>query len=223
MSKVVLVVAAHTDDEALGCGGTLARHAAEGDIVHAVFMADGVTSRQNRVADDSALRHEAAEKARQIIGISKNYYLCMPDNRLDSVLFLDVVQQLEPIIELLNPEIIYTHHVGDLNIDHQITHRAVVTACRPTPGHSVKEIYAFEVMSSTEWASSSLAPFMPNHFVDISKFLNVKMASIDAYALEMRDAPHSRSLLHIDSLAKHRGFSVGFQAAEAFMLVRALR
>jgi LmbE family N-acetylglucosaminyl deacetylase len=222
MTNCVLVVAAHTDDEALGCGGTIARHVAEGDTVYAVFMADGVTSRAQADQEDLLVRNAAAENARAILGIKKNFYLDLPDNRMDSIPMIDVVQKLELIIDSLQPNILYTHHHGDLNVDHRITHQAVMTACRPLPGSSVQAIYAFEVMSSTDWATPTAAPFLPNYFVDISEYLIKKKEVFDAYSLEMRKAPHSRSKEHLTNLAIHRGQSVGVLAAEAFMSIRVI-
>jgi len=218
--KTVLIVAAHADDEALGCGGTIARHVAEGDIVYAVFVADGVSSRAQADQEDLANRNAAAEHAREILGIHENFYLGLPDNRLDSLPLIEVVQRLEPIIRNLQPSIIYTHHHGDLNVDHRITHQAVLTACRPMPGSHVQAIYAFEVMSSTEWATVTANPFLPNYYVNISQYLIKKNAALNAYHAEMRKAPHSRSMEHLTNLAIHRGQSVGVLAAEAFMLIR---
>jgi len=223
MSKTVLIVAAHTDDEALGCGGTIARHVADGDTVYAVFMADGVSSRAQADHDDLANRNAAAEHAREILGIRENFYLGLPDNRLDSLPLIEVIQRLEPIISKVQPSIIYTHHCADLNIDHRITHQAVMTACRPIPGDSVREIYAFEVASSTEWSSLVNQQFIPNVFVDITDYWHLKQHALDAYAIEMRPAPHSRSIDNIMAMALHRGHSVGKNKAEAFMLIRALR
>lgn len=223
MSKTVLVVAAHADDEALGCGGAIVRHVADGDVVYAVFMADGVSSRSLVDEVDISNRNTAAEQARKILGIRQNIYLSFPDNQLDSIPLIDVVQQLELIIHELKPSIIYTHHHGDLNVDHQISSQAVMTACRPMPGCSVREIYAFEVMSSTEWAAQNKEPFLPNYFVDISNQINTKLDALRAYELEMRDAPHSRSLQNLNHLACYRGNTVGVAAAEAFMVLRAVR
>lgn len=217
MTNCVLVVAAHTDDEALGCAGTIARHVAEGDSVYAVFMADGVTSRTESSQADYARRMQAAENARVILGIKEYYYLNLPDNRMDSIPLIDVIQKLELITDKVKPNIIYTHHHGDLNVDHRITHQAVMTACRPLPESCVRAIYAFEVMSSTEWATPTQEPFLPNYFVDISKYLNIKRDALNAYHVEMRNVPHSRSFEHLSSLAIHRGNSVGVFAAEAFM------
>jgi len=223
VSKVVLIVAAHTDDEALGCGGTIARHVAEGDTVYAVFMTDGVSSRSNADEVDQVIRNNAAEKARKILGIRENYYLNLPDNRLDSLPLIDVVKLLESILGKLCPSVIYTHHNGDLNIDHRVAHQAVLTACRPLPGSSVKELYAFEIMSSTDWATQFTEPFVPNHHVDISNYLDKKMAGLDAYRQEMRPEPHSRCIEHLLNLAYHRGNTVGVHAAEAFLMIRTIR
>jgi LmbE family N-acetylglucosaminyl deacetylase len=223
MSKSVLVVAAHADDEALGCGGTIARHATSGDQVHVVFVADGVMSRLNAGTDELARRQKATEQACEILGIRSTTFLGLPDNRLDSLSLLDIVQPLEAIIARLAPELVYTHHYGDLNIDHRQTHHAVMTACRPLPDTTVREILAFEVMSSTEWSSLGLAPFLPNLFVDIGAQLDTKMRALEAYGLEMRAPPHSRSLMHLRYLAQHHGCCVGVDAAEAFMVMRAIR
>ena len=221
--KTILVVAAHADDEALGCGGTIARHVAGGDTVHVVFLADGVSSRQGADSQELERRIAATEQARQVLGIETTTFLGLPDNRLDSLPLIEVIQPLEKVIRQISPQIIYTHHYGDLNVDHRITHQAVMTACRATPDSSVREIYAFEVMSSTEWSSVGLAPFIPNLFVDISAYLAIKLQALEAYALEMRPAPHSRSTEHLNILARHRGHSVGVAAAEAFMVMRTIR
>jgi len=222
MTKTVLVVAAHTDDEAIGCGGAIARHVAEGDTVYAVFMADGVTSRPDSSDTELAQRQKASESAMKILGIKQSFMLGLPDNRMDTVPFLDIVQSLEKVVCEVNPAIIYTHHHGDLNIDHRITHQAVLTACRPTPACAVREIYSFEVLSATEWNTAGCEPFSPNVFIDISQYLTIKNQAIEAYHLETRPAPHTRSIENILRLAEYRGNTVGVEAAEAFSLVRRL-
>ena len=145
MSKSVLVVAAHTDDEALGCGGTIAKHVAQGDAVYAVFLADGVTSRSNASEQELDERNSAAKQAHKTLGIKQSFMLGFPDNRMDVLPLLDIVQELERVVLELRPEVVYTHHLGDLNVDHRVTHNATLTACRPLPGSSVREIYSFEV------------------------------------------------------------------------------
>lgn len=218
----VLVVAAHTDDEALGCGGTIAKHVAQGDTVYAVFLADGVTSRVGSSKAELELRNAAAAKAHSILGIKLSFMLGFPDNRMDAVPLLDIVQKLETVIQEVKPNIIYTHHHGDLNIDHRITHQAVITACRPTPGSSVKEIYAFEVLSATEWNTPGVVPFVPNVFIDISEHLEKKMNALVAYEQEMREAPHARSVANAKRLAALRGSTVGLNSAEAMVAIRVI-
>jgi LmbE family N-acetylglucosaminyl deacetylase len=220
MTKTVLVVAAHPDDEVLGCGGTIARHIAEGDTVQVVFMADGLTSRRDAATAETQQREKARDEALDILGISKFYALNFPDNRMDSVPLLDVVQELERIIERVQPTRVYTHHHGDLNVDHRITHQAVMTACRPVPSCSVREIFTFEVMSSTEWATFGFPHFAPTMFVDIADFLQIKLKALMAYDIEMRPSPHSRSISHLEALAIHRGNYVGLVVAEGFETIR---
>ena len=185
-------------------------------------MTDGVGSREV-VAKEADERLSAAEQAAKILGVSSSTNLDFPDNSMDSLPLLDIVKATEAIISKIMPEIIYTHHIGDLNVDHQIAHKVVMTACRPQPGFCVNTIYAFEVLSSTEWQTPSLNPFIPNVFIDVSDYLPIKMKAVKAYEEEMRDTPHSRSLEHVEVLAKHRGYSVGIHAAEAFMLVREIK
>ena len=223
MSKVVLVIAAHADDEVLGCGGTIAKHVAQGDEVHVVFMADGVGSRVGEFGALLRSRVKATEHAMRILNVRSWQALDFPDNRMGSVPLLNIIQSLEAIIARLAPHTIYTHHYGDLNVDHQITHQAVMTACRPVPGSTIREIMTFEVMSSTEWSSVGLAPFLPSLYVDITAYQKIKLKALKAYRLEMRPAPHSRSVKHLNCLVQHHGHCVGVEAAEAFMVLRIIR
>jgi LmbE family N-acetylglucosaminyl deacetylase len=220
MTKTVLVVVAHSDDEALGCGGTIAKHHAQGDNVHVVYMTNGVGARSNR-HEEGAERHLAALKAGEILGVKQVSGFGFPDNQMDSVPLLEVVKAVEGVIAQLRPSIVYTHFSGDLNVDHQRTHAAVMTACRPLPSSPVREIYSFEVVSSTEW-STHVSPFRPTAFVDISDYMDMKMRSLNEYDEEMRDSPHSRSYNHVNALAVHRGNSCGVRFAEAFQVERIL-
>lgn len=220
--KKVLVVAAHPDDEALGCAGTIAKHVEAGDEVHLLFMTDGVGSRE-LIANEADLRLFAAKTAAKLLNVKSFNTLTFPDNRMDSVPLLLITKALEDKIASVKPEIIYTHHIGDLNVDHQITHKAVMTACRPQPDFCVKEIYAFEVLSSTEWQTPGVTPFIPNVFVDISDYIGVKNKILEAYSEEMRQLPHSRSIENAVSIASVRGSSVGVQYAEAFSGIREVR
>ena len=219
----VVVIAAHPDDEVLGCGGTIARHAAKGDSVHILFLADGVSSRQNTSEGASESRLEAACRAASILGAYPLSTLALPDNRLDSIVLLEIVQGVESFLAATKPTIIYTHHGGDLNVDHRIAHQATITAARPQPEYSVRAIYSFETPSSTEWATSAIGhSFVPNHFGDIGDYLSVKHEALVQYDAEMRAFPHARSFEAVEALQKWRGASVGLDAAEAFVCERVI-
>lgn len=227
VARSVLVVAAHPDDEILGCGGTIARLAREGSDVRIAILAEGMTSRyaKREDADTSQMRHlhSRAEDAARAVGAKELILEKLPDNRLDSVPLLEVIKTVEALVDRFRPEIIYTHHPGDLNVDHGIVHRAVLTATRPLQGQCVRQIYAFEVPSSTEWAFHNLEPsFRPNVFVDISDTLDVKISALNCYDTETRPFPHPRSPEALRAIAARWGSVVGFQAAEAFELVRSV-
>jgi LmbE family N-acetylglucosaminyl deacetylase len=222
MNESVLIVAAHPDDEVLGCGGTIAKLVDSGALVHVVFLADGVFSRDGESqSEELNARRAAANKACDILGVTTVSFGDLPDNRMDSVALLDITQKIERHIFERRPSTLITHHAGDVNIDHRRTLEAVITACRPQFHHPVKSILSFEVPSSTEWQLPCNAPaFVPNWFVDISATLERKMAALDAYEFELRDWPHPRSRRGVEYLARWRGATVGVDAAEAFVLGR---
>ena len=224
--KKILVIAAHPDDEVLGCGGAMARFVTEGCEVYTLILGEGVTSRDKerdraeRENEITELRKQA-ENANNILGVKKVYAFDFPDNRFDSIPLLDIIKTIEKIKGSVQPDSVFTHHQGDLNIDHQITFKAVVTACRPVKDESVKEIYSFEIPSSTEWnAPSSLTYFMPDYFVDVSKSLKVKINALKEYETELREFSHPRSLKAVELNAKQWGVKMGFEAAEAFKTIR---
>ena len=218
----ILVVAAHADDEALGCGATMAKHVANGDNVYTCFLTNGVGARQSDAVEVDK-RNLAAEQAGVALGVSKSFSFDFPDNKMDTVALLDLVQAIEGVINEVQPSIIYTHFQHDLNIDHQLTHKAVMTACRPQTGHPVKAIYSFEVLSSTEWQSVSNPSFRPNVTINVEKSFDKKIKALQCYQVEMRAFPHSRSYEAVESLAVLRGATHGFKKAEAFQLERLLR
>jgi N-acetylglucosamine malate deacetylase 1 len=221
MNKKILVVAAHPDDEVLGCGGTMARHVNNGDKVYVVFMSDGVSSRVNAKDNEMSERESCAKKSSKILGAQIPRFFNFPDNRMDTIPMLDIVQPLEEVICKIEPEVVYTHHSGDLNIDHQITNQATMTACRPQPGKTISEIYTFEILSSTGWGAPTVVNvFTPNTFIEITDVWKKKVEALYCYDTELIDFPHARSYKGIEALAIYRGSSVGVKHAEAFSLER---
>ncbi|KAA9410364.1 PIG-L family deacetylase [Haloarcula hispanica] len=222
----VLCVVAHPDDEILGVGGTLARHANAGDDVHIAILSNGVMSRYD--SDEAAQseideRSMRAREACEIIGGSVE--VCdFPDNSFDTVPLLDIVQTIEGEIKEHNPEIVYTHHHGDLNVDHELACRATITATRPLSDSCVDRVLAFETLSATEWAvPKSSNAFQPTTFVDISEYHNTKMDALRVYERELREPPHPRNPVTVKKNAQVWGAKSGFDAAEPFQLLRETR
>ena len=227
--KNILVVAAHPDDEVLGCGGTMALLAKEGNKVYTLILGEGVTSRDQK-RDPGKRNRELKElkkqlqKANKLLGVKKCFVFDFPDNRFDTVALLDIIKTVEKVKKEVKPDIVFTHHHGDLNIDHRITFEAVMTAFRPVTGEKAQEIYSFEIPSSTEWnAPSPAVYFMPNYFVDISEQLPQKKEAMKQYRAELKKYPHPRSLKAIEISARNRGIQTGLEAAEAFEILRSIK
>lgn len=223
-NKKILMVVAHPDDEVLGCGATVSRLIKEGYDAFTLILGEGKTSRNGYNNDDLSLLKQETLKANEILGIKQVFFEHLPDNRFDSLDLLDIVKIIEEYKNNIKPDIIFTHHFGDINIDHQITYKAVLTATRPLQNECVKEIYSFEIPSSTEWNSfSSNTAFVPNVFFEIADSLDKKIKAMSEYKSELREYPHPRSLEYINDLAKAWGAKTGTGYAEAFILVRGIK
>lgn len=222
----ILIVSAHPDDEILGCGGTIARLNKEGYKISTLILGEGISSRdgirdiKKREKNILELKGEA-KKANAILGIREVFFHDFPDNRFDTVPFLDIVKVIEEIKNQIKPDIIFTHYEKDLNIDHQITYRGTITATRPLEEENVKEIYSFETPSSTEW--NYPLSFSPNVFYDISETIDIKLRALEEYKTELREYPHPRSLEGVKFIAKCWGVKVGLEYAEAFKVVRIIK
>ncbi|MBF0558393.1 MAG: PIG-L family deacetylase [Nitrospirae bacterium] len=224
--KKILVVAAHPDDEILGCGGTIARLAGEGCEAYSLILGEGITSR-----DDKRVRGKRSEDIKQlkgqisradkIVGIKKVFAYDLPDNRFDTVALLDIIKIIESVMNTIKPDIIFTHYKRDLNIDHQLTYQAAITAARPSAEESVREIYSFEIPSSTEWGFP--LSFSPDVFFDIENTLKLKLKAMAEYKTELKDFPHPRSLKGITMNAGQWGMKIGLRYAEAFECVRVIK
>jgi LmbE family N-acetylglucosaminyl deacetylase len=223
-----LVIAAHPDDEVLGCGGTIARLAREGHEVYIAILGEGIPSRYplREQADTRPIQslRSRSEQVAELLGAKDLFMHGLPDNRFDTVALLDIVKLIEGLIEQIGPESVYTQHGGDLNIDHVEVYRATLTATRPRADSSVKTVYAYEVASSTEWAFQQFEPvFRPNVFVNISDTLEMKVRAMQLYDSEARPFPHPRSTETLRAIAQRWGSVSGLEAAEPFHLIRDIR
>jgi len=232
----ILIVAAHPDDEVLGMGGTIKKLSKEGNDIKTVFLSTGILARgpstkysskkiltkkfldtmDKRVKD---LQHDA-KRAAKILGINKIEFFDFPDNEMDTISRLQVTKTIENIISEFKPSIIYCTPQFDVNVDHQSLFYATLTATRPKKNNFVKKVFAFEVLSSTEWFFPTR--FTPNVFVDISKEISSKIKALEAYKDEIEQFPHPRSKISIEANARKWGSVSGFNYAEAFTLVRSL-
>lgn len=233
----ILVLAAHPDDEVLGMGGTIKKMTQKGHTVKIVILATGIEARRSTnfkniseytISDkDSKIMKKQIEEIRQhakkaanVLGTKKIQFLDFPDNEMDKVSNLEITKSIENIIDIFKPEKVFTHSPYDINIDHRLIYQAVITATRPNVKSNISEVYSFEIPSSTEWNFHT--SFNPNVFVDISKTLNYKLKAMKMYKTEIKQFPHPRSILALESIAKRWGTVAGFKSAEAFNLVRKL-
>ncbi|AJC91327.1 PIG-L deacetylase family protein [Campylobacter subantarcticus] len=218
----ILIIAAHPDDEVLGCFGTMARYIQEGHDVFTLILGEGKTSRENENhSKDQEILEEELSKANNFLGVKKVFRRFFPDNAFDKIPLLDIVKSIEEVKKEIQPNIIFTHYEKDLNIDHQITYKATITATRSMPKESVKEIYSFEILSSTEW--NYPLSFQPDVFFDISSTLNLKLQAMSFYQSELKQYPHPRSLEGIKINAQYQGMRVGLQYAEAFKSIKVIK
>lgn len=227
-TKNALVIAAHPDDEILGLGGTIRKLINDNYSISCVILGEGLTSRKDSRVDTP--KNQLLElkgntlKAASIIGYSNVDFCELPDNRFDSVDLLEVIKIVTKQVEKYKPDTIFTHHYGDLNIDHRITYEAVTTSCRPVGNYVTKNIICFETPSSTEWNfKHSEGSFKPNLFIDITQTLRTKLDAMSCYLTEVTEYPHPRSLEALKVIAARWGTVVGTDYAEAFELVRSVR
>lgn len=226
-----MVIVAHPDDEILGLGATMHKLINEKEcIIRTVILGEGITSRSEtrnpKLWNKELLVHKKnVNNATKVIGYNSVGLYDFPDNRFDKIDLLDIIKVIEKEKEDFQPEIIFTHHGGDLNIDHQRTFEAVITASRPMQYEKVNTIITFETPSGTEWrASSDPKHFIPNLFIEISEDnLNAKIKGMECYEFEKRKYPHPRSPESLRILAKQRGISVGSFYAEAFCIIRIIK
>lgn len=215
----VLVIAAHPDDEVLGVGGTIVKHVSSGDTVYVYIVTDGSSTQYEGNNEILEKKKEEAKKANFKLGVKEIIFGNLPDMKLDTIPHVQINKEISKVIEKIKPQIVYTHHYGDLNKDHQEVYKSTLVACRPY-NSGVKELYLYEILSSSEWGEMS-SQIKPMLFQKLTKDeLGLKIEAMKEYESELRDYPHPRSLEGIINLSKFRGQMISKEYAEAFEIVR---
>lgn len=215
-NKTILILAAHPDDEVLGCGGVVQKYVQQGDKVVVGIVTNGSTSQYPSDEAKYKAKIEECKKANELLGVSEVELLDFPDMKLDTISHAELNNKINSLVEKIKPNIIYTHSHFDLNLDHVAVARSTDVVCRPGKVY-LEKVFAYEVPSSSEWSRDDV--FRPNTFVDIEEYLNQKIAALSVYKTECRDYPHPRSPEGVKIFAQYRGLQSGFKAVEAFKLI----
>lgn len=219
MKKNILIIAPHPDDEVLGCGATIRKHANDGHNVYVLIATRGTA----RLFDQQKVENVRIEAraAHKILGVTETLFLDFPAPELDTVPVADIARAFAGVMTDKNIDILYLPHRGDIHNDHRLVFNAGLVAARPVGSYTVCEIYCYETLSETEWAAPfSDDAFIPNAFVDVTNYFEYKIAAMQCFKSQLRPFPSSRSVESLEALSKFRGSTVGFKAAEAFMIIR---
>ncbi len=219
----ILVIAAHPDDEVYGMGGTIAKLAKENEV-YTLIVTEGCTSQYNGDSHIIQVKKDEALACNHLLGVRKVVFGELPDMKLDTIPHVEINLIIEKTIKKLKPEIVYTHHKGDVNKDHRLIYESTLVATRPVPGQTVKKLMSYQVPSSTEWAGIAVdESFIPSIYEDISIYANLKYEAIELYRTEIREFPHPRSIKRVKHWDENNGLNVGLLAAEAFCLIREIK
>ena len=224
----VLVVAAHPDDDILGCGATMRRLVKQASSVRVLFLGEGSTCRYegdqvNTKEAQTAIkqRQKFAHEALDVLGVDDYVFHDLPCGRFDTTPIIDAGKRVESEIAAFLPDTIFTHFAHDTNNDHRVTFQATLQATRPGAMNQVDNLISFEILSSTEWKFIDV--FTPNLFINIENEIDAKIESFGKYSTEQGSFPFPRSPKGIMVQSNMRGMQVGCHNAEAFCIVRSIQ
>lgn len=225
--KKVLIIAAHPDDETLGCGGIISKYLEQNVEFNVLFIGEGSTCRFTDPSEPEAktsiqLRAKSALLAMDFLGIQHTVFHNLPCGRFDQVPIISINKIIEDAISDFEPDTVFTHSPNDTNNDHRIVFNSTLMATRPGAKNHICRLLSYEVLSSSEWSYTNA--FTPNYFEEISEEdLSRKWHALSLYDSEIRKYPFPRSNEGVRALSMNRGMQAGFPYAEAFFLVRVLK
>jgi len=221
-NKKILVIGAHSDDEVLGVGGTILNAISQGSKVDVLIVTDSASA-QYREKQKLKNRDSNLQQCCKLLKVDNVFQWDLPDMRLDTLSHLEINNKLFSFIDDSEYDTVFIHHPHDINKDHQILFDSVMVACRPMPNNNVKTILTYYTASSTEWGAYEInRMFCPNIFIDIEKYIDLKLIALSKYTNEVREFPHPRSLENVENVAKYFGSQVGLKFAEPFCLIRSI-
>jgi len=214
----ILILAAHPDDEVLGCGGSIVKWSREGHEVYVHILSEGTTAQYD--SSKIVVKRNNAELVKDILRIKKYYFSDYPDAKLDTIPLLELTKTISKVVEEVQPEILISHHYGDINQDHKRVFEAAAIIARPQPNNPIKRFMSYEVPSSSEWGKMAYrqCAFNPNCFIDITNSIDLKLRAIETYNIELRPFPHPRSIEGIKNLSSIRGQNVGIKYCEGYVI-----
>lgn len=221
--RKILVIAPHADDEILGCGATMAKACAKGDDVYVLICTNASVGAPELFSADiiKQIRTEAIE-AHSVLGVKETFFLEFPAPVLDQYPRYKMSNEISAIIKKTGVDTVYIPHRGDCHKDHAIIHECAMVACRPLASCTVKNVFAYETLSETEWgepiAAEFFVPVKYNTFF-VEEFQK-KLDAMSCFKSQLYSFPASRSLEAIEALAKYRGCTVSAERAEAFEVMR---
>jgi len=221
MTKNILIVAPHPDDEVLGCGGIIAKYSGEGSRVFVLVVTRGTPKLYSADKIDNIRRE--ARSAHGMLGVKETVFLDFPAPELDMISLAEISREITEVIKRFSITDLYIPHRGDIHGDHRVVFNACLVAARPVGDCSVKSIFAYETLSETEWAPPfGDDAFIPTKFVDVSTIFNKKLEAMNCFKSQLKQFPNPRSIETLTALSKFRGSTVGFSHAEAFMVIRVI-
>jgi LmbE family N-acetylglucosaminyl deacetylase len=225
--KRILIIAAHPDDDVLGCGGLISKYNSKNVDFKILFIGEGSSCRFENPSSKKAKleiekRNSSALKALQLLKVDDLEFNNLPCGRFDQIPIIEINKIIEKSIHEFMPDTVLTHSLDDANNDHKIVSNAVIMATRPGANNYVNTLMSYEILSSSEWSFSNI--FKPNYFEELNQDqVDSKWHALSMYESEVKKYPFPRSKEGIETLAKYRGMQAGVKFAEAYHIIRVFK